>query len=86
MALLVDGKVEVRRQGRQLIDIVLQADREAQGMGLAGQEAVVVELRAGIQREPRTVGVGVHVVGFHPVASLGGGQFQPGFHDRAHVG
>jgi hypothetical protein len=59
---LVDGKVEVKQQLRDLVHVVLEPDHESPLVGFCGEEAIEVELTLCVQVEPRVVLIAVDVV------------------------
>ena len=85
VALFVDGEVERRLQGGQLVDVILEGDRQAQRVRTGRQVAVEIELVVRGQREAGLVGVAVDVVGFDTIAPLGLCERKASGHDGPHV-
>jgi hypothetical protein len=78
---LVDRKVEVRCQFRQLDDVVLEADRKASRVRRRREELVVVELRLRRDGQPGIIGQSIDKIWINAIAALAACKIQPSKHD-----
>ena len=77
-ALLVERPVEARLERADLVEVVLEPDRQPAGVRGAGEEAVVGELVGAGEREAAAVRVAVDVVGLDAVEALARGTGRAG--------
>jgi hypothetical protein len=82
-ALLVEGPIEVGNEGSDLVEIVLQSNRQSALVGLRGEEAVEIELSGGGETQSIAVGISVNVIRLNTITSLRNSQVQTSGHNRA---
>jgi len=73
----------MRQQLTDLLEVVLETDRQPALVGSIGQKHVAPELIVACEGKPRVIRVAVDVVGLHAPASFRHRQIEPRLHDQS---